>query len=317
MLVVESTKAVERRGGDYIVEVSPATHREFGRASRVVLERALDHRISSRLPVSGDPDLVTMGRLRANPDVADHVVRLDQTLRYAVGIAHHPDGEEVLVSSVQTSLSFELREAVASLFGVQHVIGRVATSMMVTAEKGTVQIGRSALEILGVTNGSRLRLQGLERSESGSFRAFSISVPALGLDPEMELHRVDQLDQDPTTGNVYFMDPRAVFGFSEQHEQLDDLPPIWMDKSIRDLVHVPAPLFPVRMRRSTMSAVATEFRTTGMFVVFAVAALGGLFGVENSVRTGMAALVISIAFSLIVIAWGLRQQVSEPSRRRR
>ena len=315
---VDVTSGPRSRHGDFIALVGPETGSRIG-TSYVAVCRPMSDIVPDGTPsVGSNEDLVAICRLRVDRDVPERTVRLDQTIRHAVGIPHMPAGEHVRLAPVHVSTRVRVHEYFASLFGRQFVIGRASTGMMATAEKGVVQVGNETLELLGAASGSRLRFHGLQQRDVGrEYDLFVVSIPVLGLDPEVVEERTGRLDTDVANGNPYFMDPRALFRFADQHVQLDDIPAVWMDAAVRDLVGIPAPLYPVRVRRSTLSSIATDFRNTGLFVVFAVAALTGLFGVEDGIVTGLAAIAVSLFFALMIIAWGLRQQVAQPSRRRR
>lgn len=301
--------------GDFAAFVSQDHFDALGGPFVVVSRRVGDNPATAVWPVDAHTRLQVLCRLLVDDDPpAPNAVRLDQTLRFAIGIPHQTTAEKVWLHPVHASWMFRARESIASYFGTQVVIGRATVSWLSAAEKGVVEVRDRVLPLLGCEQGGRVRFHGLDWStRRAAFDVFTASVPVLGVDHDTAAQRVR--GKEPGDSDLY-VDPRSLFGFTEEYGQQEDIPEVWMDQAVRDLVGTPV-LTPVRIRRSVRSSIASEFRTTGLFVALAVVALTQVFGVQSGVVPGLAALGVSFTVAMVIIAWGLRQRVAAPHPRRR
>jgi hypothetical protein len=235
------------RGGEQCVVVHPADRQDFG------FHAGVSHAIISIPERPGRPGVIA--RVIADNDQPRGRLGVDQVIRNSLGVEK---GENVVIKSVQVA-----KNSTANWLFTrpQYVMCRVQSADLATVEREVALVSPSALNLLGITSGSRIIVEGNPRSGE--------MVPAF----RIRAHEVPDDIHDRR---------RALSGggfesrFPSSQEALGvypDLPWIYLDSAIRSRLGLGSnKICAVRVRASRRDQLAIELRE--ILLLFVLASVG-------------------------------------------
>lgn len=292
----------KRRSTHYEAWVTPGLRKRLGLGSHAVL--AFVHPGLQRLRAPEDESrldyLAAICRVRV-ANVEDDIVRVDQTLRTALGIPHAPFGDlhnlPVYLLPARRSLWKAFRQTAAGLFGYRTLAMRCAIAAVEDIEKRYARLSESALRTLGLAEGADVILERAfpETFADGMIHAFTIKDIRLSAFSATDAFIADRKGLAQRFPHRYIDVNRALFDYDNfvRTEHLDaeraadkagvsqgrraedavwepDLPPIFLDSATRAFASKrgafnKANAFSVlQVRRSVTSALGRDIVQVGL-----------------------------------------------------
>lgn len=298
-----ATKTGDRPQGNYAVVVSrktlarvdgPSAWKRWLGADELAVANSFTLGCGDRpLP------LVAAARLRIDDSVPNGQVRLDKTIRTALGVR---TGEWVVLKPIRFRVREAVLEKVARAFRTQYAHCRVVRGHYPDSEKDVCRVSYEALEVVSVAPGEKIVVQGLHESK-GRYEWRSLKLKALATDERILDERASRLRP---SFDSYYPDCAKLLGIPR------DLYWVMTDVQQREMLlgHT-AQCSIVRVRRSTRDALAKE--STALVVI----AFGGLVSVAPTIDTGdiggvptvavVSALLVLAALMLVLL--NVRKQV--------
>lgn len=275
----------KRAHGDYIVAVSSGTHSRLGQPTYAVVTSCAQYR-------GEEQALRVLCRVVSDTETEDGDVRLDQTLRNALGIAYEYDAERVRVEVVALNISLVRRLArwMAELLGGRYMVLRVGKSDVGDIEKELVRVHGDLFPLLGCSSSSHVIVESVRGDASGALSLSKKSVRAYEWTDELGARR--KLAQKPGFGQRY-PHPEETLGVDP------DIGSIYMDAFAREELGV-RPLSCVRVRRDVWHAFLNECREFG--VVFFISLFGiALVAPVKQMTWSVAAVIVGIGLAIAIL----------------
>ncbi|NVM53294.1 MAG: gamma-glutamylcyclotransferase [Candidatus Helarchaeota archaeon] len=234
-----------------------------------------------------------------NDFLKSNEIRVDQSIRDALGLKKG-EGIRIVKSRLKKPPFYE------RLFNYQYVFCRVKRSEIVDMEKRMVRIFQDTMEIIGIEPGDIIVIE--SEFESVKNRAFEISVDAVKKRIELEKKSSKaflEAKAAGTAGGIFDIDCTSYFNLTLEGE---DIPPIYMDKEMRDKLRVGF-CDAVRIRRTAMNPVEREF--TDFVMIIIIAMLGIVLTIPNLSFVASISIIVSIIIvAVILITMKIRHQIS-------
>lgn len=226
-------------------------------------------------------------------------IRVDQSIRDAIGIKK----KELIRISKSRLKSPPFYERI---FNYQYVFCRVKRSEIVDMEKRMIRIRHDTMEIIGIQNGDLVVIE--SEYNTVRIRAFEISTEAVQRRIELEKKSSKAFLEAKASGNaeaIFDIDCTSFFNLTLEGE---DIPPIYMDKEMRDKLRVNF-CDAVRIRRTAMNSIEREFTDFVMIIIIAV--LGIVLTIPNLHIFATIGIILSIiVVAVILITMKIRHQIS-------
>jgi hypothetical protein len=227
----------------------------------------------------------------------DHEVRLDQTLRNALGIGVRPGPEDTVdIYDLKRSRLRTLGERFCDwLLRRRYLFMRVRKSDPSDMEKRMVRIPPDSFRLLGISSGEKLRISHpapVEDDEDERFEERRCTLQAYPVTPGIEKRQ-----EEESTGGLYDRYPDST----KLLDVRPDLGSIYLDQSAREKLGVRT-LEVVRVRRADPDAFMQQIRSFGLATAAGAIAITGVFNIGKSFGTGVlvlaAAVLVAAAFSV-------------------
>lgn len=289
---------------DYVVAMQPELAAELGLADRLVVSRRV---------VDGDnPPGKRKRPLRAfavvvrDPELERHQLRIDQTLRNALGIpfmttAHERDDLEL--TPLRRRWRQELHRWLIAKLGRRYVFLRVAKPHPPDIEKGICRVSRDTLTLLGTEVGNRIALASPVREDDGEYRIGVLSLKAFDLERGLSRERDSQ---EVGSWAARYVAAGELLGVEP------DIGRVFLDLHAREALDL-EPGDPVKVRRDFPDLFKQRLLEVGVLLAISIIALTGL--VPESLREAHygwflgSAIVLSAVITCAVIVLRLRARV--------
>jgi hypothetical protein len=284
-------------GANYFAYLSDVARDELGISGQAVVVRTFDNGLVPQGPETRPPQMRARCQIaKSNREPADEEVRLDQTLRNALGIGVVPaDGDEVDIYDLKRSRFRTFGERFCDwLLRRRYLFMRVRKADPADMEKRMVRIPPDSFRLLGISSGEKLRISHPTPEEGqtdGPFIEQRCTLQAYPVTPGIEER------QKSSAGGLYdrYPDPGELLGVKP------DLGAIYLDQSAREALGVRT-LEVVRVRRADPDAFMQQIRSFGLATAAGAIAISGVFGIGKSFATGLlvlaAAILVAAAFSI-------------------
>ena len=288
-------------GANYFAYLSDAAREELGISGQAVIVRTFDNGMPPQGSEGRPPQMRARCQIaKSKHEPGDEEIRLDQTLRNALGIGVVPeDGDEVDVFDLERSRLRTLGERFCDwLLRRRYLFMRVRKADPADMEKRMVRIPRDSFRLLGISSGEKLRISHpapCEGEENGSFKEERCTLQAYAVTSAIEERQQD------SAGGLYdrYPDPGKLLGVKP------DLGSIYLDQSAREKLGVRT-LEVVRVRRADPDAFMQQIRTFGLATAGAAITITGLFGIGKSFGTGMLVLGAAVLVAAVFSVFNLR-----------
>ncbi|HHM04966.1 MAG TPA: hypothetical protein ENJ19_04380 [Gammaproteobacteria bacterium] len=274
---------------DYIIAVHPTLALEKGLRDYAVVTRKL----------AEGPELRAYGRVRLDRNLAKRELRLDQTLRNALGIPYEIEaGErhpELDLFPLTLGLGQTLLEWFTRVLGRRYLFLRVAKLDPPDIEKNICRVPLDALCLLGTAAGKRVVLVSCLPADDGrSYRLHNMAIKAFELSDKMVQNRVDLQQED---WGARYVNAAKLLGVEP------DIASVYLDAHARNRLQLEAGQA-VKVRRDFPDLFWAEAVEIGILFFVSLFALGEvlpeLFGWRRAAIVPLAA-ILSVLFLLVRI----------------
>lgn len=300
---VETVGSAKRGlGANYFAYLSDEKRKTLGISGQVVVVRTFDDGSSPEDPKHWEAHPPQM---RARCQIAesrfkpkDHEVRLDQTLRNALGIRVKPKPDDTVdIYDLKRSQLRTLGERFCDwLLRRRYLFMRVRKADPSDMEKRMVRIPSDSFRLLGISSGEKLRISHptpVKDDDEERFEERRCTLQAYPVTPGIEKRQ-----EEESSGGLYdrYPDSTKLLGVRP------DLGSIYLDQSAREKLGVRT-LEVVRVRRADPDAFMQQIRSFGLATAAGAITIGGVFEDDKSVSAGLlilaAALVFAAIFSIV------------------
>ncbi|NIR47717.1 hypothetical protein GWO43_04595 [candidate division KSB1 bacterium] len=320
VLAVLPTKTPHRKyaKGDYVISIHKKTKKElkigmfavvgykvnyFGSdeckkgllKNKVPLEQEL--KIHAR--VIGVDDHAQEG-MRTRPDE----IRVDQTIRNAIGIPYSDHKEEVSIYPVKMAwhkyVVYFIRYFVTRKLGFRYLYYRVCSAHIHDMEKGIVRIPKHTFPILGTNVKNKVVFENPEEREKSSniFEIKTRSITTQELTNDIRKLRI-KLEQQP---EIRYRNPLKWIRVEP------DISRVFIDQADRERLGVDQ-LYPVKARRDVFDLFKSQILAVGIFFLISLVSIGGLIPLERSWTNFIVTLLSGSLISIILVIVLLRSQI--------
>jgi hypothetical protein len=284
-------------GANYFAYLSDRARDQLEFSGHAIVVRTFDDGTPAQGPEGRPPQIRARCQIaKSKWEPEDDEVRLDQTLRNALGISVDPGPEdEVKIYDLKRSGLRTLSERFCDwLLRRRYLFMRVCKADPRDMEKRMVRIPQDSFRLLGICSGEKLRISHpspVEGKADESFEEQRCTLQAYPVTPGIEER------QDESPGGLYdrYPDSTKLLGVKP------DLGSIYLDQSAREKLGVRT-LEVVRVRRADPDAFMQQLRSFGLATAAGAIAITGVFDIGKSLGTGMmvlgAAVLVAAAFSV-------------------
>ncbi len=286
--LVLSTPRVVARHGEPIAQISTTTSMELGRPRHVAVVRRIEKRRYASHPL----EIRVIAAVQEIDGEYD-VVKLDQILRHALGLEIR---EKALIFPVQVASG-----GIGIVAPKRYVVMRVQVADINTVEQQACFMPQSELDLLGITSGDVVLLEGC--------------VPVEGLDDKYEVPSIRLKAYAASEELIAQRERNAGGGFNARYPSArdalgvyPDLPWVFLDSGSRALLGVEK-LGAVRIRAGRSYQLSKELRE--LMVLLLIASVGASTQISNAwVATTL--FVASTIISILVVLLRMRVRLSVP-----
>jgi hypothetical protein len=275
-------------GGVFVAAVNSKIRREhkFGSAVLVVYEKGIAN--TTRM-------LALICKLIIDDELQDSEVRLDQTIRNAIGIPFQYDEQSTIVEIRSIRGVRRFNNWAAQLLRRRSVVLRVHKIDIPDMEKNFGRCELAIFDVLGIEPGGRVVIEGWDRSLSvPTVRRVTINLLALDkgfLEQRLLLEANDLSARFPSGPMLLGVDP--------------DIRGLYLDSHERAILGVDA-LDPVRVRCDVRDLVAREFTEFGLLFLVTLFSLSQVLPIDVSWPVVAFIAVGSFVLSLVTVVVKLR-----------
>lgn len=306
MYRVEKTDDRKAARSDYIMIIHPETARERHLGRFAAVEYTPQKRqLMERVRQNGSGVLRVACRVVRSEDVGQDYVRLDQTLRNALGIPQELVGQAmVMVYPLDLSLLQSFQDVVSRLLGRRFLFFRVCKAFPTDMEKDFCRLPSDAFRVMGCDPGDKVVCEAVipDARRPGRFRLLSRTMRAYDVSDRMLDKRIEEENDNPDR----YPPSERLLGVKP------DLLRIFLDQDGRGRLGVDV-LDPVRCRRNLLDLFSKQLREFGIVMLLSVLAVGQIIPEEVRERWGLmfylASAAISVSIALILILASIRVRI--------
>jgi hypothetical protein len=232
-------------------------------------------------------------------------VCLDQTIRNAIGIPYHLDGQRVRIYPIRMNFwryfRYVVRYRLARIFGMRFLYFRVNSSHIHDMEKNIVRIPKDSFEIMGTDPESKIILESpVEHPDRpGEFQILTRSIAAHVLTDEI-LKLRKRLEEEP---EIRYRNPPKWFTV------IPDIDRIFIDQAGRQLLDIKQ-LYPIKARRSTVDTFMNIILAIGLFFFISLLSIVSVLPIESTTWKSFAISVSSgLVITIFLVVLILRSKV--------
>lgn len=307
------TENREGADGDYIVCVNESVKKilKLGNLAVVVYR-----------PPKLNVELKAHCRVVIDNKLSNEQVRLDQSVRNAIGIPYGKEGEEgvkVELHPLCLSVGQRLHYHLSRLFGWRYLFFRVCKSDTPDLEKDLCRIPSDAFRLLGCEAGDTVICEA-PVFENGRYKLRTYKIKAYEAVREFIEER-ERKEEEETKKAEKSLDAR-YHSAKELLEVEPDIPRIFFDWHTRealgllegDLKKLGGELHPVKARREITNLFFKELVGFGIMVLLSLLSALSIFaGYRPSLVKAIAILVTLTAFSFLIMTMKIRSEVTKIS----
>ncbi len=287
------TRHRERARDDYVIAVHPAFARARGlKRFAVVNHRRADGRV-----------LRVYGRVLPDERLDPGEIRLDQTLRNAIGIPFDLGGGQTYpleVCPLKMGLRGTLLETVTRWLGRRYLFLRVAKLNPPDIEKNLCRVPLDALRLLGTAEGNRVVLVSCVPQGPGEpYVLRNTSIKAFELSDDMLAARAAQLE---AKWSARYVDACALLGIRP------DIAGVFLDAHIRDCLKLEQG-DAIKVRRDFLDLFKAEAVEVGILFFVSLFAVVQVLPMPPSWSLLAMAFPISVVLSALFLLVRIRAKV--------
>ncbi|WP_290899382.1 hypothetical protein [Ferroglobus sp.] len=300
------TENREEAHGDYIVCVNGNVKRKLGNFAVVEYSPATLSETKLRIHC----------RVILDEDLMDNQVKVDQSIRNAIGIPEEERREKIVkVKLYPLKLSWidKICYIFSKLFGWRYLVLRVCKSDIPDIEKNVCRIPVEAFDILGCNPGDTIICEAPVKEKEAYFKLKKIKLKAYTATKEMI---EDREKREESKLNTRYHSAKGILKVSP------DIPRIFMDKHARTALGLisdthegkllDGELHPVKVRREILNLVSKEFVSFGIMILltFLSATASPVFELLNEYLDGflvyIAIFMLSVFLPLLFVVVKIR-----------
>ena len=248
---------------DFVIAMPPALAKEVG-GKGVVISRSIgDAKQPLRVHANVLPD----------HELGDQQLRMDQTLRTALGIPFETgrhERDDLTLAPLALSWKQRLLRLVIHTLGTRYLFLRVAKPHPPDIEKNICRLPKDALNLMGTDEGNRIVLVSCVASGKGDYALRNFSSKAFDLSAPMAEQR------DKETASQGRQDWRARYvPASDLLGVKPDISPIYLDLHARQLLGL-EPGDPIKARRSLLDIFKQQLIDVGIMAAISAFAIADI-----------------------------------------
>ncbi len=288
---------------DFIVVANPEVVQKLKNKKYV----AVSHKIKGK-----EKRLTTYGRLVKEESLEPDKIRMDQSLRTAIGIPYREedtvtDEFKLKLFPIVLNWKQKISSFVTNLLGKRYLLLRVAKPYLIDVEKNICRVPKDALSLLGTSPGNRIVLVSCIKEDKGYVTLKSFPIKAFDLDREMQKdRRYEEKKELEKKWEARYVCPGKLLGVEP------DIPQIFLDKHIRAKLGL-EPGDPIKARRDFRDLFMNLLLEGGIVLGISAIALTKLLPYELKDKNYLLFLIIaglgSAAFACLVTIFRLRSRI--------
>jgi len=295
---------------DFVVALKPSVASSLGLHKYVVISRIVDD--NENQPPDKKKPLTVYGVLVRDDKLAVDEIRMDQTLRNALGISFttgEHERSDLAIYPVKTTVLQKLRGIITSWLGRRYLFLRVAKLYPPDIEKNICRVPADALSLMGTDEGNRVVLAGCVETaqDSRMYRLQNYSVKAFDLNVDMTTRRQNDEDVQIKKGwAARYVKASKLLGVEP------DIGRIMLDLHVRRALNV-EPGDPIKVRRDFPDLLKRQLLEVGILLAISAIALTpfipeGIKSTHYVLYVGIS-LGVSVVFAVLVIVLRLKARV--------
>ena len=227
-------------------------------------------------------------------------IRMDQSLRNAVGIPFDFKKGNILVtvSPLRISFSQRVRYLISYILGRRYLFFRVCSANISDMEKRLCRITEDSFNLLGCEAGDRIICESFGSLEENRFKLRFNKIKAYGCSEKMIEYREKNEKSDPTR----YPPAQNILGVKH------DIPRIFLDQEMRLKLRVDL-MDPIRARRDLGNLFFKQLIGFGVIFLLSALAIVEVFITEKTWQSIIIMFSISLIISLLIILLNIRSKV--------
>lgn len=287
---VKPTKDREGARDDYIVCVNPVVKKKLNLGSHAVV--VYEHPKIGR-------EIKAPCRVIIEKSLKEDEVRVDQTVRNAIGIRFEYDKEKTRVKIYPLHLTNEqkLMDFISHILGRRYLFFRVNKADITDLEKNLCRIPEDAFIILGCKEGDKIICES-PVFDGNKYILKRFKIKAFSASKEMIKRREKNEKEHPER-------------FPPAKEKLEvdlDIPRIFLDAHARESLSVEL-LDPLKVRRDLQHLFLKQIREFGIISLLSILAATKVFPLRSSWSTFGLVLLFSLILSLLLVFINIRSEI--------
>jgi len=292
----------DRKGAkdDYIICVNPSIKKSkhLGRFAVLVHKRKIDKRLK---------ELKVPCRVVINETLGDYEVRVDQSLRNALGIPYEfsdADKEKFTVEIYPLRLYLfrlrfqHLRYFISYILGRRYLFFRVCKADIPDMEKNICRIPSDSFKLLGCEEGDRVICEYPVR-DGDFYRLRECKIKCYEASEEM-IKKREEMEEE----NISARYPSA----EKLLKVSPDIPRIFLDAHARDELHV-EPIDPVRVRRDLSHLFFKQIREFGIISLLSILTFAYSLPIMITWKSLIQISVVSVAIAILLILVNIKAKI--------
>jgi hypothetical protein len=330
-LLVKPTGTIHRKyaRGDYIISVSRETKKRLGLGWFAVVSRrtrytgpddlhaelrsrkvnlAPEFRIHARVIVFSERAIerVKDEDTRTDMKVGLDEVRMDQSIRNAIGIPFKYEGTRVTVWPINMTrwrrLTYSTRYLIANFLGFRYFFYRVCSAHIHDMEKGICRVPTDTFPILGTDAENKLVFESpVENTDNPrTYRLVTLSIASHELTSEI----LDQRKKNESLNETRWLKPSSWLP-----EANPDIDRVFIDATDRDNLGIIQQMSPIKARRDIADLLLSQILGVGLFFFVSIISIGALWPLEKSWTNFTILLLFGVLLATLLMIILLRSRI--------
>lgn len=294
-LLVRPTETAHRQatGDDYVIVVHP----DFAKARKLKgYAVVVHHQAPNRA-------LRAYGRLCPDASLGDREIRLDQTLRNAIGIPYElEEGKRYPLELHPLRMAWRnhLLEWLSRLLGRRYLFLRVAKLNPPDIEKDICRVPLDGLRLLGTAEGNRIVLVScIPQGPGQPYRLHNRSIKAFELSDDMLEARQDKLEAN---WSARYVDASKLLGINP------DIASIFLDAHLRDELGLQQG-DAIKVRRDVIDLIRAETVEAGILFFVSLLSVVQILPFDRSWCLLLASIPVALLLSAVFLFVRIRARV--------
>ncbi|GEM_PF-1554707 len=239
-------------------------------------------------------------RVAVDETLHDNQIRIDQTLRNAIGIPFNYDRNKTTVEIYPLHLSWfqRLLDIISYILGRRYLFFRVCKADIPDMEKNLCRIPLDAFKLLGCEVGDKVVCESIVL-EGNSHKLKVHGIKAYESSDEM-IKRREKLEE--ANASARYPSAEKLLNVSP------DIPRIFLDAHIREILQVDS-LDPIRVRRDLSDLFFKQVREFGIIFLLSVLAAAQILPDEIRQQVLIPMVMASLALAVFLILINIRAKI--------